>query len=214
MGLAGAVGLWYYRCIRGRCEAVRTKKCKRCGKMIFVEKSEIYLCRTCADAARKNGTFRERECIDCGEMFWGYPKSKRCPSCQWAANLASKREYKKRGPMRSLGSADHCARCGAEYVVMSSRQRYCKDCAAAATAENIRRDKREYNASRPDIVDKVREAGKGGKVCAVCGGAVPAGTASVTCSPTCAAEHLRRRRARADAKRGRQKQTKTPGGES
>lgn len=197
---------------------MRTKKCKRCGQMFSVAGSEAYLCETCADVARKNGTYRERVCADCGEVFWGYPKSKRCPSCQREADLASKREYQKRGPMRSLGSVDHCAKCGEEYIVMSGLQRYCKDCAEAATRENIRRDKREYNASRPDIVDKVRELGRGGKVCAVCGGAVPAGTSSVTCSPECAAEHLRRRRARADAKRSRQrrreKQNKTPSGES
>lgn len=184
---------------------MRTKKCKKCGKLFEIEKSEAYLCPDCATMARKTGAYRERVCMDCGATFCGFPKSKRCPDCQRAVNLARKRDYNKRGPVRGLGSVDSCEICGAEYVVESGRQRYCKDCAADAVRDEVRRAKREYNASRPEIIGKAREARKGCKVCPICGGAVPAGTVSVTCSPECAAEQLRRNRARADAKRSPRK---------
>lgn len=180
---------------------MRTKKCKRCGTVYDTDKHGGYLCPECAEEARRSGVYRERVCSDCGAVFWGYPKSKRCPDCQRAVSLARKRTYNKRGAARPLGSIDHCQSCGAEYVVESGLQRYCKNCAADAVRENIREDKRRYNAGHPEIIGKAREARKGCKVCPICGGAVPAGTVSVTCSPECAAEQLRRNRARADAKR-------------
>lgn len=180
---------------------MRTKKCKKCGKLFEIERTEAYLCPECATIARKTGVYRERVCTDCGATFWGFPKSRRCPDCQRDVNIERKRDYNKHGAKRSLGSVDWCEACGKEYIVDGGLQRYCKACAPGAVLKNTRQHKREYNASNPEIIGKARELRKGGKVCAVCGGAVPAGTVSVTCSQECAAEQLRRNRAKADAKR-------------
>lgn len=180
---------------------MRTKKCKKCGRLFDVEKSEAYLCPECATLARKSSVYQVRVCIDCGATFEGYPRSKRCPGCNRAVCLARKREQNKHGSLRKLGSTDKCAACGAEYVVESGMQRYCKACAEEAVRENTRAHKRAYNAANPEILEKARAARRGGKVCVICGGIVPSGTPTVTCSPECAAENRRRKQATAEARR-------------
>lgn len=178
-----------------------TKKCRKCGKLFDVVNSEAYLCPECATLARKTGVYRERVCSDCGATFWGYPKSKRCPECQRAVNLARKRDYNKRGALRPLGSIDKCEICGRDYIVESGLQRYCKDCAPEAVLNNTRAHKRDYNAAAVDVVALTRERRRGNNVCAVCGGMIAKGSGSNTCSPECRVEQKRRTQARADANR-------------
>jgi hypothetical protein len=117
----------------------------------------------------------------------GYPKSKRCPTCQAAANRVSAAAHKRNGPARPLGSTDICQNCGKEYTVESGRQRYCKDCAAEAVGENVRSHKRDYMATyEPEHSDEKESNRSYNKVCLICGKIFDDSLPSVTCSPECA----------------------------
>lgn len=189
-----------------------TKKCRKCGKLFDVVNSTAYLCPECATISRKTGVYRERVCIDCGATFWGTPRALRCADCRRAIYLARKRDYNKHGPKRGLGSVDKCEACGKEYIVAGGLQRYCKECAPAAVLDNTRQHKRAYNANNPEIIDKARELRRGNNVCAVCGGMIPAGSGSNTCSPECAAENFKRMRRDIEARYRAKKRAENNGG--
>lgn len=181
---------------------MRLKSCKRCGKAFETDRQGVYLCSDCAAAAKRASVYRERICTDCGTAFWGYPKSKRCPDCQAEIDRIRDRAQKHRGPARPLGSTDVCARCGREYVVMSGLQRYCKDCAPNAVRDNINVHKRQYMADNAQQ-DAARKAANrsSNKICVICGKVFDADTATVTCSPECAAIRRQQWQRTGDAKR-------------
>lgn len=172
---------------------MRTKKCKRCGGLFDTDKTGAYLCPACSLQAKLDSVCRERTCIDCGATFMGYPKSKRCPDCQAAVNRERERMHKRTGPKRPLGSTDHCEACGAEYVVESGRQRYCKKCARSETANNIRAAKRVYQAEylTPERLEQKAENRSYNKVCPVCGNVFDTGRPDVYCSDECRKSVLR-----------------------
>lgn len=185
---------------------MRLKSCKRCGAVFETDKRGAYLCPACALAARRASVLRDRVCIDCGAVFHGYPKSKRCPECQRRVNRERDLALKRIGPKRKLGSIDQCQCCGKAYVVESGRQRYCKDCAKDQTARNIRENKRLYmaanaEASKPEKADNRSY----NKVCLVCGVVFDADTPTVTCSPDCAKRLKAFRMAETDFRRGKRK---------
>ena len=172
---------------------MRTKKCKKCGAVFETDKTGAYLCMTCSRQAKLDSVCRERTCIDCGTTFIGYPKSKRCPDCQAAVNRERERMNKRTGPKRPLGSTDHCEACGAEYVVESGLQRYCKKCARSATVNNIRAAKRVYQAEylTPERLEQKAENRSYNKVCPVCGNVFETGRPDVYCSDECRKSVLR-----------------------
>lgn len=185
---------------------VRKKSCKHCGKSFETDKPGAYLCPDCASSSRRASVFRERVCIDCGTVFMGYPKSKRCPLCRSNNNKRRNMEIRRTGPQRALGSTDICANCGAEYIVESGLQRYCKKCAPEAVRKNINARKREYMAGRAekDALQKA-ENRRYNKICLVCGKVFDADTPTVTCSPACKKQLKYIRQAESDYRRGKRK---------
>jgi hypothetical protein len=166
---------------------MRTKACKRCGKAFETDQRGKYLCPACALQAKRASVYRERICADCGVAFMGYPKSKRCPSCQTAVNRARDIAQKRNGPARPLGSTDICQCCGKKYIVESGLQRYCKDCSAQAVRSNVNAHKQEYMAAyAPEHRDEKEANRSFNKICLICGKIFDDGEPSVTCSTECA----------------------------
>lgn len=183
---------------------MRIRKCKNCGKEFEVPTGkDSYLCPECAAQSKQKSVYRERVCKDCGAVFMGYPRSFYCPECVIERRKQQRRARKNR-PNRPLGSIDYCERCGKEYTVNSGLQRYCPECAKEAVAENIRARKREYAAEHTGKKQELRKDTRAKRyVCKICGREFEKHTAAVTCSPECERELLRRRRAIADARRGK-----------
>ena len=176
---------------------MRLKQCRRCGAAFETELQGAYLCPACAATSRRESVCRERVCVDCGCTFSGYPKSKRCPACQAEADRAASRRHKRNGAARHLGSVDICQSCGAEYIVTSGLQRYCKSCSASSVTANVREHKRDYTSDYRERNDRI----KPDKICLVCVKTFAPGTAAVTCSPECAAARRKQLQRARDKKR-------------
>lgn len=185
---------------------MRLKRCKTCGKDFQTDKEGAYMCPECALQSRRKSVYRERVCVDCGASFMGYPRSKRCPTCAAQAKRDQGGKRRKQGTIRPLGSVDICENCGAEYIVNSGRQRYCKQCAKTVVAQTIRRHKAAYNRehSAAQRIHK-QEMRTENKVCVICGKAFGKRGVSVTCSEKCANRLKQIRQAKADIKRGKRK---------
>lgn len=177
--------------------------CKNCGKIYLTNKNESWYCPQCAKEL-KGDVSRKKVCARCGVDFIGYPRSKYCASCAPIVEAEQKRNFKRNGPARPIGSIDICENCGKEYVVNSGRQKYCPECAKVVVKENIKAQKREWNRQHQEEIKKKRaEMKKDRRICVICGKPFSSPTPTVTCSPECAAENEHRRQARADYKRGR-----------
>lgn len=173
---------------------MRKLSCKRCGAAFETDKRSAYLCPDCRLAAKRESVLRERVCIDCGAVFVGYPKSKRCPDCRLAARRENDAAYHRNSAARPIGSTDLCDKCGQPYIVNSSRQRYCKDCAPSAVAANVRDAKRVYqNDYAAQLGSDRNDNRRRSKICLFCGAVFQSGTARVTCSPECE-DKLRKQR--------------------
>ena len=108
--------------------------------------------------------------------------------------------------MRPLGSVDYCEICGKEYVVNSSRQRFCPDCAKSATKENVKELKKQYyNQNKEKIFAYKTEMRSNRNVCVICGKIFDAETPITTCSPECKKEYMRQKQNKADIRRGKRK---------
>lgn len=185
---------------------MRRKACKKCGAVFETDKAGAYLCPACAAASRRASVYRERTCIECSKTFWGYPKSKRCPTCQADVNRRRDAAYHREGPARKIGAADVCERCGAEYTVEGGLQRYCKACAPIAIRENVLARKRQYAADNAErLAPQKAENRSYNKVCTICGKIFDANTPTVTCSPECAEKLRHLWQAEADFRRGKRK---------
>ena len=182
---------------------MRQHLCKRCGKIYLTDKQDSTVCPACA-AEIKNDALRVKVCAMCGKEFVGYPRSKYCAACRPIAQREANRRHRKNGTARPIGSTDRCENCGKPYVVASSRQRYCPDCAKVVVPQNVKAAKRENRKERADEINAARaERRKDRRICAVCGKPFSAPTPTVTCSAECAAELKRQRQVRADIKRGK-----------
>lgn len=141
---------------------------------------------------------RAKTCRECGAAFWGGPRAWYCPACRTERARKHEAEYRARmraGQARPLGSIDMCERCGQQYEVRGSNQRYCSTCGGVVARENDRRKGlRRYYALR-DKINPVRNAARRvpPRVCRVCGHVYEARTRSRTCSPACQAEYERAR---------------------
>lgn len=146
-----------------------TKKCEICGAEL-PKRHQRYCsvaCQRKAQSARKrNNTGRSNAnpdmlwtstCMDCGATFRRPIKCIRCAECQHKIKLKKWHEWKKNGSKRLLGSKDICKNCGAEYIVQSGMQRYCKNCAEAMMNKNIRAHKRAYAAGQRADPEKSAE---------------------------------------------------------
>lgn len=184
---------------------MRQHICKNCGKIYLTDKQDSTVCPACAAEIKKD-VLRVKVCAMCGKEFVGYPRSKYCAACRPIAQREANRRHKKNGTARPIGSTDTCANCGKPYIVNSSRQRYCPDCAKVVVPQNVKAAKRETRKEHADEINAARaERRKDRRICAVCGKPFSAPTPTVTCGAECAAELKRQRQARADVKRGKAK---------
>ena len=187
---------------------MRKKICKRCGKVFETPDghNERALCPECSKQVKRESVYRERTCVICGAKFIGYPASKYCPTCAKSAERERAKKYRRMGFSRSLGSIDHCVKCGAEYIVTSGLQKYCPNCSAEAVNEKTKARKIKYNHENRDKFDANKKEMKSeAYICVICGKPFDKKTATVTCSPECAKELKRRRQAESDLKRGKRK---------
>lgn len=187
---------------------MRLKKCLKCGELFNASKNEQRLCDDCI-AAAKSTTIRPRTCRECGAIFDGGPRAWYCPSCRVMRRKETDKRCRRNGPLRPLGSIDHCTVCGKEYVVNSGRQKYCPDCAEEAVRQLDREASKKWNSENNFYQQRYQQPRNGQKICVICGKPIPPGTSRVTCSPECNKLLIRRRRDDADIKRGRRKSPTT-----
>ena len=156
--------------------------CQKCGKT-FSGSGDTHYCEDCVKKIKSN-VVRNRICIDCGTSFPGGPRARRCPSCREIA----KRIRVRRPAARPFGSTDRCERCGAEYTVESSRQKYCKSCQRDALLEWQREHKIGYH-NNPEVIEKKYEKRKQQKkICKYCLRAFIPESSSQYCSEYCRKE--------------------------
>lgn len=185
---------------------MRIRHCKRCGAQFQSDKPDTCLCPVCRKKAKQDSVIRDRVCQQCGKAFPGGPRAWYCPDCREIRRKESAARRSKEGTIRSLGSIDHCEICGGEYIVNSSRQRYCKSCAAEAVRQKVNPHKAEYakeNMAR--LKEQQKELRKDRTVCLICGKVFTASTATVTCSDACAAELRKLRQRESEYRTGRRK---------
>lgn len=179
---------------------MRLKKCIVCGKL-FQARPDQAKCEDCIAAARAT-TLRPRVCRQCGVTFDGGPRAWYCPACRVERQRIRSAAQRKTGARRPLGSIDHCAVCGKEYVVESGLQKYCKDCAPEAIRAIDREQSKKWNKENGYYEARRAQGRNGIKICVICGGVIPPGSNSVTCSPECHQQRIRISWAEADQKRG------------
>lgn len=185
---------------------MRVKICKRCKAPFETDRYDNYLCPTCSEAYFKAASINDRTCKQCGIVFKGGPRAWYCPDCRLQRSREADLRHKRNGTSRPIGSTDKCVICGHDYVVNSARQRYCKDCATSAVAENTRKRSREYNAENGDKIKKQKQESRHNRnVCVICGSIYDATSPTVTCSPACAKKLRKIRQDEADVRRGRRK---------
>ena len=187
----------------------RYRRCRRCGKEFPApNRTEQTLCDVCRKIVKQESVKRPRQCTVCGARFIGGPSAKYCPDCRVEKRKERDREFKRNGPVRPLGSACICERCGNEYVLTGGQQKYCPTCSADAIKEKRWPKKRQYQKNYdPDHV-KRRASKEGVKLCVVCGKPIPnprAQTPAITCGDACDRERRRLLQNEADIKRGRRK---------
>lgn len=103
-------------------------RCVICGKSVPNGRFK-YCSDSCANQAEREkarerytpkaperpSLWKEKACIDCGNVFIGHIRSVRCPECQAARTLETNRkasERKRAGATRPLGSTAYCEKCG------------------------------------------------------------------------------------------------------
>ena len=103
---------------------------------------------------------KPRICRQCGAVFDGGPRAWYCPSCRRERAKESNRRKRAKGRKadRPIGSTDNCVRCGKEYVVRSSRQKYCPDCAYEGVREADRPMSRAWNQAHKDTYYPAKNA--------------------------------------------------------
>lgn len=179
---------------------MRLKKCIVCGKL-FQARPDQAKCEDCIAAARAT-TLRPRVCRQCGVTFDGGPRAWYCPDCRVERQRIRNAARRKTGARRTLGSIDKCVVCGKEYVVEAGLQKYCKDCAPAAIRAVDREQSKKWNRENGYYEARRAQGRNGIKICVICGGVIPPGSNSVTCSPECHQQRIRISWAEADQKRG------------
>lgn len=187
---------------------MRLRQCKMCGTP-FPGAGEQRFCDACRKTARRESVMRNRECLTCGKIFLGGPRAAYCPDCREERRKSAAAAYRARkaaGKTRRIGSIDICRSCGKEYVVTSSLQMYCPDCAPEEVRNKVLQQKRARAAEhREEASARKKQLRQHSAICAYCGSTFTASGPSVTCSEKCAREHKRIVMGMADYRRGRRK---------
>lgn len=181
----------------------RTKRaCQVCGKPFYGSVDSHY-CPVCAKTKKLDTIVKIRTCQDCGVEFYGGPRARRCPDCAYKAQQETNKRHKKTGTKRSLGSVDKCVICGKEYIVVSSRQKYCSDaCQRKGVLEWQREHKRGYNKKSGQNVKKIERRKQAQKICIYCLRTFTSSSPTNLCSDYCRTEQKKINQCIADIKRG------------
>jgi len=105
---------------------------------------------------------KKRICRQCGKEFQGGPRAWYCPDCRAIRQREAHIRFQRKGKVadRPLGSVDRCLRCGKEYIVNSSRQKYCPKCALDAVREADRLSSRKWNQDHKDTLYPQKNAAR------------------------------------------------------
>ncbi len=161
--------------------------CPDCGNPFEPTYGKQKYCSSCAAERKRQTVVRPRTCCECGAQFDGGPRAWYCPSCRRDRKRAQSKARNRGAPQRKLGSTDQCARCGRDYIVTASLQRYCPECAPVHMREVVLPAKRIYSAGRIASRDR-----KTISACVICGKQFETNIHQyTTCSPECA-EKLRK----------------------
>lgn len=167
--------------------------CKYCGAAYEGDPGSS-ACPACV-AAQKATSIRPRVCRACGATFPGGPRAWYCPDCRSQRRKEAAARYRRKGPARPIGSLDNCEVCGKEYIVNAARQRYCPQCAPERYREIDREQSKVWNATNttPEERRKTRQAAGAPISCKICGKQFVPKAPSLTCSPECSQELLKKR---------------------
>lgn len=181
----------------------RTKRaCQVCGKP-FYGSTDYYYCPECAKIKRSDTVVKIRVCKDCGVEFFGGPRARRCPDCAYIAQQETNRRHKKSGTKRPLGSIDKCVICGAEYTVVSGRQKYCSDiCQRKGVLDWQREHKRGYNKVSGQDIKKQERRKQAQKICVYCQRIFTSDKPTNLCSDYCRGEQKKLHQCISDINRG------------
>ena len=129
---------------------------------------DTHICKLCAACTAQvetahtmqgKTTLAHRTCVDCGAVFYGGPRARRCLHCKKERtrelNTACK-QRKKAGLHRPLGSIDTCMECGGGYSVTCPTQLYCPDCAPEAQKKADAQQGMEYYLKNRDAINLIR----------------------------------------------------------
>lgn len=133
---------------------------------------------------------QDRECRECKNKFKGGPRAFYCPVCRHERRKQAKAAYQKRkaaGDHRPIGSVDKCERCGKEYTVEGSLQRFCPECQPIHTLEYDRETTLPFYHENKGRINPVRniKRRKRGNICAWCEKEFEPVNGSTTCSEEC-----------------------------
>ena len=172
----------------------RTQRaCQVCGKP-FYGSTDCHYCPECAKIKRSDTVVKIRICKDCGVEFFGGPRARRCPDCAYIAQQETSIRHKKSGTKRPLGSIDKCVICGAEYTVVSGRQKYCSAaCQRKGVLEWQREHKRGYNKASGQDIKKIERRRQVQKICVYCLRTFASDKSTNLCSDHCRREQKRLR---------------------
>ena len=188
---------------------MRQKSCKHCGRTFEPATKYTYLCPECHAVAKASGVVQDRICRQCGAAFQGGPRAWYCPSCRADRRRVHDREWKHTGAARPIGSADLCASCGGEYIVVSGRQKYCPNCAAQAVNKTVKEHKRQYAADHKDKMAEYKAVMTSDRhVCIICGKVFDSDLPVATCSTACDKIRRQQNQKRADSKRAPRRRIK------
>lgn len=176
--------------------------CLVCGKPFYGTK-DLHYCFDCAKAKKLDTVLRDRRCQDCGIEFYGGPRAKRCPECAYTARQEATKRHRRTGTIRPIGSTDRCVVCGSDYIVISSRQKYCSEnCQRIGILDWQRKHKRGYAKVSGQTSKKQERRNAQQKICAYCSKAFQSSSATNVCSEYCRTEYKRLQQCRADIRRG------------
>lgn len=166
------------------------KICRFCG-IEYDGKQSSSACPDCAKKSRRN-VIHPRVCGQCGASFDGGPRAFYCPDCRKERQRMRARLYYKDGHKRHIGGTDFCSLCGKPYTIKAPQQRYCPDCGAITTKENIKSHGLYlYHSQTEEERKEIQQRKKAANVprtCVICGKQFPPRTNAKTCSPECSME--------------------------
>lgn len=183
---------------------MRLSMCPVCGKLFERKNKDSLYCEDCARKIKSN-IVRKKICQDCGCEFYGYPRSKRCVSCEREEEKKRRKRYREKGAARKIGSSAICEKCGKTYIVRSGIQKYCPDCAREASLEQQRTHKRE-TVNKEEYNAKRRERRKQKNlVCNYCLRKFDSDTPKAYCSDYCRKEQNKISMCMSDIRRGKER---------